>query len=47
LADIQKYRKKCGGMLFLVFQTSAIICDINEFLRDFPRDPLVGVKVIG
>jgi 7-cyano-7-deazaguanine synthase in queuosine biosynthesis len=47
LADIPKYQKKCGGMLFLVFQTSAIICDTNEFLRDFPQDPLVQVKVIG
>jgi 7-cyano-7-deazaguanine synthase in queuosine biosynthesis len=47
LADIPKYQKKCEGMLFLVFQTGAIICDMKEFLRDFPQDPLVQVKVIG
>jgi 7-cyano-7-deazaguanine synthase in queuosine biosynthesis len=47
LADIQKYQRKCEGMLFLVFQTSAFICDMNEFLKDFPQDPLVQVKVIG
>jgi hypothetical protein len=47
LADIQKYGKKCAGMLFLVFQTKPFICDLGEFLRDFPQDPLVKIKVIG
>ena len=47
LADIQKYRRKSQGMLFLVFQTKAFISDPPDFAKDLTNDPVVRICVVG
>ncbi len=47
VADIQKYRRKCQGMLFLVFQTRAFISDLAEFAKELTNDPAVRIGVVG
>ena len=47
LADIPKYRRKCQGMLFLVFQTKAFISDPAEFAKTLTKDPAVRICVVG
>ncbi len=47
VADIQKYQKKCQGMLFIVFQTRPLITDPAAFVQEISQDPAVRVKVVG
>jgi len=47
VADIQKYQKKCQGMLFVVYQSSAVITDPEVFAQEICPDPTVRVKVLG
>ncbi len=47
LADIQKYRRKCQGMLFVIFQTKAFISDPAEFAKELAGDATVRICVIG
>ncbi len=47
LADIPKYRRKCQGMLFVVFQTKGFISDPIEFAKELTNDPAVRISVVG
>ena len=47
VADIQKYQKKCQGMLFVVFQTAAVITDPVAFTREICPNPTIRVQVLG
>jgi 7-cyano-7-deazaguanine synthase in queuosine biosynthesis len=47
LADIRKYRRKCLGMLFVVFQTAAFIPDPAKFVADLANEPSVRICVVG
>ena len=47
VADVQKYQKKCQGMLFVVYQTAALITDPEAFAREICQDATVRVKVLG
>jgi REase_DpnII-MboI len=47
LADIQKYRKKSQGMLFVVFQCQSFISDPIQFAKDLTSDPMVRIAVLG
>jgi hypothetical protein len=47
VADIQKYRKKCQGMLFVVFQCQAFITDPIQFAKDLTKDSMVRIAVLG
>jgi 7-cyano-7-deazaguanine synthase in queuosine biosynthesis len=47
LADIQKYQTKCQGMLFVIYQTAALITDHEAFARGICSDPTVHVRVLG
>jgi 7-cyano-7-deazaguanine synthase in queuosine biosynthesis len=47
LADIQKYRKKCQGMLFVVYQTRPFITDAVEFATSLTDDSMVRIAVLG
>jgi len=46
-ADIPKYRKVAKRILFVVYQTSKIIIDRDEFCAPFIEQPGIAVKVIG
>lgn len=47
VADIQKYRRKCQGMLFVIFQTKGFIFDPAEFAKDLTDEPAVRICVVG
>ncbi len=47
VADIQKYRRKCQGMLFLVFQTGAFITDAAKFAEELASEAAVRICVVG
>ena len=45
--DVQKYRKRCKGMFFLVYQTNTVISDPAEFAKEMAEDPLVRIVTVG
>jgi 7-cyano-7-deazaguanine synthase in queuosine biosynthesis len=47
VADIQKYRRKCQGMLFVVFQTGALIPDPVKFAEELASEAAVRISVVG
>ncbi len=47
VADITKYRRKCQGMLFVIFQTMAFIPDPAKFAADLANEPAVRICVVG
>jgi hypothetical protein len=47
LADIEKYGRKCQGVLFVIYQTRPFIADPGQFAREISTDPTVRIAVIG